>query len=149
MLNTNITIQDLVNKYYEKFVSSRIQKMETDLKNYVSDNFPKEYEKGKENFNEFVNAWDVSKYFDLYDHSTYIPKPLECAFIGFVPSKEESKKAHDYLLTLVKTANYKFANFDYKFQISCARYRLTPESEALVGMFLVIVPREFRDPNKY
>ena len=97
----------------------------------------------------FEDSYDIVKYFDLYSHFTFIPKPLKCSFMGFIPTKETSKKAYDYLLGVAKIANYKFPNYDFKYQISICRYRPANSSDFYVAMFIVVVPKDYKDPNKY
>ena len=142
-------IEEHVKKYYEIHVESKVKALEDNLTLYIKNNFPDEYTKSVSDFELFEDSYDIVKYFDLYSHLTFIPKPLECSFMGFIPTKETSKKAHDYLLSIVKMANYKFPDYDFKYQISACRYRPSNCSEFYTAMFIVVVPKDYRDPNKY
>ena len=142
-------IEEHVKKYYELHVESKVKSLEKKLDEYIKSNFPDEYEKSLSDFELFEDSYDIVKYFDLYSHLTFIPKPLKCSFMGFIPTKETSKKAHDYLLSIVKMANYKFPDYDFKYQISDCRYRPVNCSEFHVAMFIVVVPKDYRDPNRY
>lgn len=142
-------IEEHVKKYYELHVESKVKSLEKKLDEYIKSNFPDEYEKSVSDFELFEDSYDIVKYFDLYSHLTFIPKPLKCSFMGFIPTKETSKKAHDYLLSIVKMANYKFPDYDFKYQISDCRYRPVNCSEFHVAMFIVVVPKDYRDPNRY
>ena len=147
------TINDHVRAYYSKFIASQIKEMEAKLEEYIWANFKDEIRESKKMFFEFENSKDIGIYFDLYSHSPFIPKPIASTFVGIPKSDDNkaAKKAYNYLIALVKTANYKFSTYDFKYQISATRYRpyKHEDDDYYAAMFIVVVPREFKDPNKY